>query len=206
MDKIQAALPTPAPLLIVVSGYSGVGKDSVIKRMRELGYPFDFVVTATSRPPRPGEVPGVDYQFITEAEFQEMVRQDGFLEHATVYGQSYGVPKAQVQRAMQSGHDVILRVDVQGAATIRELVPNALLIFLSTSSEAELIERLKARRTETPDALQKRIDTIERETEYVPLFDYVVINRHSKLDDAVAHIQAIITAEKLRVHPRVARI
>lgn len=206
MDKIQAALPAPTPLLIVISGYSGVGKDTVIKRMKELGHPFHFVVTSTSRPPRPGEVPGVDYYFYSPQEFEAILNSGGFLEHAIVYGEFKGVPRMQVREAMASGKDVIMRLDVQGAASIREMVPDALLIFLSTGSEGELAGRLRARRTETEETLRRRLDKIEEEAKQIPLFDYVVINRHCSLDDTVAQIQAIITAEKHRVKPRVARI
>ena len=206
MDKIQAALPAPTPLLIVISGYSGVGKDTVIKRMKEMGHPFHFVVTATSRPPRQGEVPGVDYYFLSEQEFEATLRCGEFLEHAMVYGEHKGVPKSQVREAMASGQDVIMRLDVQGAATIRQMVPDALLVFLSTASEEELVGRLRARRTETEQSLRRRLTKIEEEAKQMSLFDYVVINRDGKLDDTVAQIQAIITAEKHRVNPRVARI
>lgn len=206
MDKIQAALPASPPLLIVISGYSGAGKDSVIKRLKDLGYPFHFVVTATSRAQRQGEVPGVDYHFLSRCEFSEMLSRDEFLEHALVYGEHYGVPKSQVRDALASGQDAVMRLDVQGAATLRRLVPDALLIFVSTSSEEELIRRLQARRTESPEALRRRLDTIAQEVGYIPLFDYIVINQDGQLDEAVSQIMAIIAAEKCRVRPRVVSI
>ncbi len=206
MDLIQAALPIPAPLLIVISGFSGVGKDSVVKRMAELGYPFHFVITATTRPRRPNEIHGKDYYFLSEAEFLDMLARDEFLEHAVVYGDHKGVPKEQIRQALASGKDVVMRLDVQGAATIRRLVPEALLIFVSTASSEELARRLEARRTETPESLRKRLETVEAEMEYMSIFDYVVINREGRLDEAVARIGAIIAAEKCRVRPRMAQI
>ena len=206
MDKIQAALPAPHPLLIVVSGYSGAGKDSVIKRLQDLGYPLHFVVTATSRAQRQGEVPGIDYHFLSRQDFAAMLSRDEFLEHALVYGEDYGVPKLQVREALSSGQDVVMRLDVQGAATLRKLVPDALLIFISTASEDELIRRLQARRTESPEALRRRLDTIAQEIAYISVFDYVVINRDGQLDEAVSQILAIISTEKCRVRPRVVSI
>jgi len=192
----------PQPLLIVLSGPSGAGKDRVLARMKELGYPFHFVVTVTTRPKRPGEVDGVDYHFVSEAEFAEMLEAGELLEHAVVYGQHKGVPKEEVRRALASGKDVIMRIDVQGAATIRRLVPEAVLIFLTASSEEELIRRLKKRKTETPEELERRIATVREEMKRLPEFDYVVVNRDGALDEAVRTIAAIITAEKCRVRQR----
>jgi guanylate kinase len=202
MDPIQSLLPVPSPLLIVISGPSGVGKDSVVKRMTELGLPFHFVVTATTRLPRPGEMPGVDYHFFSENDFREMVARGEFLEHAIVYGEYKGIPKFQVREALASGEDVVMRLDVQGAATIRKIAPEALLIFISTATEDELIRRLKARRTETPEALRKRIVTVKEEMNRLPEFDYVVINREHQLDATVEQISAIIKAERCRVRQR----
>ena len=206
MDTIESLLPVPSPLIIVISGPSGVGKDSVVKRMAELGYPFHFVVTATTRPRRPSEVHGVDYYFLSEQEFADMLSRDEFLEHAIVYGEHKGIPKAHIRQALSSGQDVMMRLDVQGAATIRRLVPDALLIFLSTATEAELIKRLEARHTETPETLRKRMATVKEEMKQLPQFDYVVINRDGRLDETVTQIAAIIAAEKCRVRPRMARI
>ncbi len=190
------------PLLVVISGPSGVGKDAAVKRMEEMGYPFHFVVTTTSRPRRPNEVEGVDYHFVSEQEFVERLRQDEFLEHAIVYGQHKGIPKQQVREALASGKDVIMRIDVQGAATIRQLVPEAVFIFLTAPSEEELIRRLKKRKTETPQGLKRRIATAREEMKRLEEFDYVVVNRDCHLDEAVETIAAIITAEKCKVKQR----
>jgi guanylate kinase len=192
----------PQPLLIVLSGPSGVGKDVTLTRMKELGCPFHFVVTATDRPQRPGEVHGVDYYFVSSEEFAAMLERDELLEHAVVYGQSKGIPKPQVREALTSGKDVIMRLDVQGAATVRRIVPDALLIFLMTPSEEELIRRLKERQTESPESLKRRIATAREEMKRLPEFDYVVVNRDGKLDETVEQIMAIITAEKCRVKQR----
>ncbi len=190
------------PLLVVISGPSGVGKDATITRMRAMGHPFHFVVTATARPQRPGEVHGQDYHFVSMEAFTAMIEQDELLEHARVYGEYKGVPKAHVRQALASGQDVIMRVDVQGAATIRELAPDAVLIFLMASSEEELINRLRTRKTESPAGLQKRIATARQEMARIGEFDYIVVNRDHHLDDTVHQIMAIITAEKCRVKQR----
>lgn len=190
------------PLLIVISGPSGVGKDSVVQRMKDRDLPFHFVVTATTRPKRPEEVHGVDYFFLSREEFDRMIEQDELLEHALVYSDYKGIPKQQVRQALASGKDVVMRIDVQGAETIRNLCPEALLIFLSTRSEDELVQRLQARRTENPDELRLRLETIHQELEQVRLFDYYVINAENELDATVDTILAIILAEHQRTNPR----
>jgi guanylate kinase len=192
----------PQPLLIVISGPSGVGKDMTLTRMKELGYPFHFVVTATDRPQRPEEVHGVDYYFVSSEEFAAMLERNELLEHALVYGQNKGIPKPQVREALDSGKDVIMRLDVQGAATVRRIVPDALLIFLMAPSEEELIRRLKERKTESPEGLKRRVATARKEMKRLPEFDYVVVNRDNKLNETVKQIMAIITAEKCRVKQR----
>ena len=167
----------PQPLLIVVSGPAGVGKDSLIQRLKERGCDLHFVMTATDRAPRPGEIHGVDYFFLQTEDFLRMRQEGELLEHAIVYGQHKGIPKQQVRQALASGTDVIMRVDVQGAATVRRLVPEALLIFLTASSEAELEQRLRDRGCDSPEQLEKRIATACQEMRRLGEFDYVVINR-----------------------------
>jgi len=199
-------LERPHPLLVVISGPSAVGKDSVIKRMKELEYPFHFVVTATTRRPREGERHGVDYFFLSEAEFLKSIREGELLEYALVYGQYKGILKEQVRQALASGHDVVMRVDVQGAATVRSLIPDAVLVFLVPGSEEELLSRLRRRGTETEADLGRRIATIRKEMACIPQFDYVVVNRDGELDCAVQRIAAIITAEQCRTKQRVVRL
>jgi len=202
ISEFYARLEAPSPQLVVLSGTSAAGKDSLLQRMKELGFPFHFVVTTTTRPRRPGEVDGVDYHFVSRARFQEMIEGGELLEYALVYGDYKGIPRRQVEEALQSGKDVMLRIDVQGAATIRRLVLEAVLIFLTASSEEELIQRLRARKTEDPDELARRIATAREELKRADEFDYVVVNRDDGLDEAVAQVQAIIQAEKCRVKRR----
>ena len=190
------------PLLVVISGASAVGKDAVIRRMAELGHPFCFVVTATTRPRREEEIDGRDYLFLTEHEFLRMIDQDEFLEHALVYGYHKGIPKQHVREALAGGHDVIMRVDVQGAATVHHLVPQAVLIFMITSSEEELLGRLKTRGTESMEELALRIEMIREEMDRLEDFDYIAVNADGMLDDAVEEIACIIRAEKCRVRQR----
>lgn len=190
------------PLLVVISGPSGVGKDMTLTRMKELGYPFYFVVTATTRPKRPDEIHGQDYFFVSKSKFAEMIEQEELLEYAVVYGDYKGIPKAQVRRALTSGKDVIMRIDVQGATTIRRLVPEAVLIYLSAESEEALVRRLRERKTEPEEQLKLRIATARQEMKRLDIFDYVVINAEDKLDETCHKIAAIITAEKSRVVQR----
>lgn len=196
---------TTHPLLVVISGPAGVGKDAVLNSLRRWEHPLHFVVTATDRPPRPGEVHGVDYFFHTPAEFERMIEQDELLEHALVYGQHKGIPKQQVREAIASGKDVIMRLDVQGAATVRRIAPEALLIFLFASKE-ELIQRMEKRDSDTAEQIERRLAEYEQEMSYLPDFDYVVVNRQNQLRQAVAQVKAIIQAEHCRVKPRVVRL
>jgi guanylate kinase len=193
--------PAP-PILVVLSGPSGVGKDSILMRMRDVGFPFHFVVTATSRPMRPGERNGYDYHFVNEDEFKQMIDAGELLEWAEVYGHYKGIPKCEVRQALQSGRDVILRIDVQGASTIKQLAPDAVFVFLAPGNFDELRNRLQWRRTESPDQMERRLQMARREMEALDEFDYVVVNREDHLDDAVGQIRAIIVAEKHRVRPR----
>ncbi len=194
--------PPRQPLLVVISGPSGVGKDTVLQRMKERRMPFHFVVTATTRPPRPGEVNGRDYFFISNDEFAEMIEHHELLEWARVYNDYKGIPKQQVRDALASGKDVIMRLDVQGAATVRALSPDAVLIFLAPGSEEELVHRLRERKTETPEGLKLRIATARRELDRMKEFDYCVVNRDMSLEATVDQIIAIIEAEHSRVNPR----
>jgi len=194
--------PPSKPLLIILSGLSGVGKDAVLSRLKHSKFPLEFITTVTTRPPRPDEKNGVHYHFISEERFQEMVDRRELLEWATVYGHHYGPPREPVRQTLQDGKDVVIKVDVQGAATIKKIVPQAVFIFLATSSLEEVGERLQKRGTETTADLEIRLKTAAEEMETLPMFDYLVINRQGELDRAVADIEAIITAEKCRVKPR----
>ena len=196
-------MSSAAPLLVVISGPSGVGKDAVLSCLRERGVPAHFTVTATTRPKR--EVNPADHQFLrflSEAEFDRLLAQDGLLEHAQVYGYRYGVPKAQVSEALAAGKDVIMRVDVQGAATIKRLVPAALLIFLASPSIEELEARLRSRGLDDPNVIQRRLDAAARELGEQSRFDYVVVNERDQLEKATDRVLEIMATERRRAGRR----
>lgn len=194
--------PASTPLLIVLSGPSGVGKDAVLSRMQELGCPHHFTITATTRARRPAERDGEDYIFLTADEFQDLLRTDGLLEHAEVFGNHYGVPKSQVTEALGRGQDVILKIDVQGADTIRSICPEALFIFLAPPDIDELRRRLQERNTESEEAFELRLRTASSELKKAELFDYVVVNERDGLDRAAKEIEDIIAREKRRLPAR----
>ena len=202
MPQIPDASSAP-PLLVVLSGPSGVGKDAALDALKLLDRPWRFVITATTRPQRPGEQDGVDYIFLETAAFLKMKERDDLLECAQVYDYWYGVPRNQVRQGLRDGKDVILKVDVQGADTVRELAPEALFIFMIPSSLDELKSRLTKRETETPSQVALRLSNAHSELGRVGEFDYRVVNREGQLEQAVAEIDAIITAEKCRTRPRV---
>lgn len=188
------------PLLLVLSGPSGVGKDAVLSRMRERKYPLEYIITVTTRHRRAGERDGGDYHFISGQKFQAMVKAEELLEWAEVYGNGYGVPRAPVKQALDSGRDTVVKVDIQGAATFKKILPQAVFIFLMPPSKDELMLRLKNRHTESAVDLDLRARTAESELEQVSFFDYVVYSRRDEIDRAVSDIGAIITAEKCRVN------
>jgi len=190
--------PSRHPLLVVISGPSGVGKDFLLDRLKARGGSYHFAVTATTRPPRPDEVDGRHYHFLTPQRFEEMLAAGGLLENAVVYGERYGVPKAEVREALARGQDVVVRTDVQGAATIKGAVPQAVTIFLAPTSIAELEERLRLRGADSEEQLRLRLATARREMDAACHFDHVVVNAEGKLEEAVAEVERIIAAEKER--------
>lgn len=186
------------PLLIVLSGPSGVGKDAALNQLRKLDRPWHFVVTATTRTIRPGETDGVDYIFLDEPTFLGMKDRNEFVECAQVYGRWYGVPRSQVTSGLEAGKDVILKIDVQGAATVRKMAPNALFLFMVPGSFEELQDRLAQRMTESTPEMEFRLKTAADELSQASQFDRQVVNSKDNLRQAVSDIDATIAAEKRR--------
>ena len=175
-----------------------MGKDVALAELRKLDRPWHFVVTATTRPIRPGERDGIDYIFLDEPTFLRMKSQGEFVEHAQVYGRWYGVPRSQVAEGLEAGKDVILKIDVQGAATVKKMAPDALFIFMMPGSMDELKDRLSQRMTESTPDMELRLKTATEEMKQASQFNHLVVNRTDKLDKAVADIDAAIAAEKRR--------
>jgi len=192
----------PQPLLIVISGTSGVGKDAVLCGLKQRKLPLHFVVTATSRPPRASEVEGVDYFFLTREDFERRIANGEFIEATMVYSDWKGIPRWQIDDALRSGKDVVLRVDVQGAMKLRKLYPEAVLIFLIPESVDEWYSRLLKRNTDTQDELAVRLQTAHKEVAQIGEFDYVVMNARDLLEKAVDDIIQIINSEHHKVHHR----
>jgi len=202
MDSASFQSAPPPNLLLVISGSSGAGKDTVIERMKQLRLPLAHVVTATTRQQRPSEIDGIHYHFLTVERFQQMVEQGEMLEWANVYHNYYGVPKFAVIEALKSGKDVVVKVDVQGAATLRREVAGAILIFIRPPSMEELERRLRTRKSESAEQMAVRLGKAVSEYGQLSLFDYVLTNHADRLDEVVEQVEAIITAEKLKVNPR----
>lgn len=204
---LKAGLPSGAYEVVrgrvfILSGPSGVGKDSVTNVLKAEGFPLGFCVTATTRPPRPGEVNGVSYYFLDETTFHRMRAEDELLEWALVHDRYYGIPRWQVREGLRGGNDIMITVDVQGGETLRRKLPGAVFIFLAPPRLEDLLPRLMKRGTEDPDEVRKRLRNAEREMEQWPRYDYLVLNHADRLDEAVASIKAVITAERHRVNPR----
>ena len=197
-----AFFPPNKPLLIVLSGPSGAGKDTILSQLKKSGYPIEFITTLTTRPRRAREKDKVSYHFVSVETFKQMIAGNELLEWASVYGNWYGVPREPIKRGLESGRDALVKVDVQGAATIKKILPQAVLICVVPSSLAELSARLRERHSESPFDLALRLKTADDEMKQLPLFDYVIVNEQGKLDQAVSAVVAIITAEKHRAFPR----
>ena len=186
------------PLLVVISGPSGVGKDAVLDVLKARGRPYHFAVTATTRPPRGVEMDNRDYFFLTPHRFEEMAATGELLEHALVYGHRYGVPKGPVRQALAGGRDVLMRTDVQGAASIKGAVPQAVTVFLTPGSLSELEERLRRRATDSEETLRRRLAVARREMDAAGHFDYIVVNAEGRLEEAADEVERIIAAERAR--------
>lgn len=191
------------PIVVVISGPSGVGKDVMIERMIEsdrIG--FHFTITATTRQPRPGESDGVNHYFVTVDDFLNLISDDNLLEWAQVYGNYYGVPKQQVRDALTDGNHVIIRVDVQGANRLKEIIPEALTIFINPPSLDVLKNHLTKRGVDTKTEMTKRLAAATEEISQASLFDFTVTNEEDRLDHTVSQVVGIIESESQRIPPR----
>lgn len=186
-------------MLIVISGFSGVGKGTAAKRLVEK-YGYSLSVSATTRAPRPGEVAGREYYFKTVEEFRNLIDYNGFIEYAQYVENYYGTPRAYVEKELAAGHNVILEIEVDGALQIKEQYPEAILIFISANSAKELKERLTGRGTEDPDVIEKRMNRAKEEAHSILNYEYFVINQNGKLEQCVDEIHAIVTARKQEIH------
>ena len=184
-------------MLIVLSGPSGVGKDTLLQRLEEVCPRIERCVTYTTRAPRPGEVPGVDYNFISAEEFRRMIEEGKFLEYAQVHLDLYGSPLSSVAEIREDGNDAILKIDVQGGLTVKQRIPDAIMIFVAPPSMEELERRLRARYTDSEEAVIKRLEDARKELEQIPMYDYVVVN--DDIESAVDKLRCIVTAERSRV-------
>ncbi|MDQ6720359.1 MAG: guanylate kinase [Candidatus Dormibacteraeota bacterium] len=177
-------------LLVVISGPSGVGKDTIIQRLLELDPNLKYSVSCTTRAPRPGEVDGVNYSFVSRERFEELLAQGHFLEHASYDGNLYGTPAAPVEAARAAGQDIVLKIEVQGALQVRKRAPDAIFIFIAPPTNEELARRQELRSSETRQDMTERRRIAEKEMTYARDYDHVVVN--DDLDRAVADVLAII--------------
>ena len=201
-EQLTLQLPPQQGLLFVLSAPSGTGKDTVIQALKEQGMDFYLVASVTTRAPRPGESDGNPYHFISQEEFDSLVAHDELLEHAKVHGNWYGQPRRPIRDNLQAGRDVLLKIDVQGAATIRSKVPQAVFIFLIPDSLDELAARLSNRKTETEAERHQRLTDARTELAQQHWYEYLIVNRHGHLQEAVDKLRAIILAEHCRISPR----
>lgn len=183
--------------MLVVSGPSGSGKDSVIAALRMLEPEVAYCVSVTTRAPRPGEIEGVHYHFMSREQFTASAQAGGFIETREYAGNLYGTPKAFVEETLRSGRDLVMKPEVNGAKRIKELYPKAVLVFLTVSSEDELLRRLEARRADRPADIAARLETARAEANAIQDYDYLIVN--DEFDVAVVQLRAILTAEALKV-------
>ncbi|MCJ7711645.1 MAG: guanylate kinase [Chloroflexi bacterium] len=204
----EALLGAPGALLVIISGPSGVGKDTIIEALAERPRDPDFhyVVTCTTRAQRPGEIPGVSYQFLTPEAFHALRVSGELLEANEVHGNWYGTPRREVADALAEGHDVILKIDVQGASVVKQRVPDALLVFIVPPSLEALFQRLRSRATETADELGIRQRNAAIELARQGDYDRVVVNETGEIERTAAEIEAVVEQEKRHHADRQIRI
>ncbi|MEO7021577.1 MAG: guanylate kinase [Ktedonobacteraceae bacterium] len=194
--------PTRQGLLFVLSAPSGAGKDTIIQALQNQGADFFVVPSVTTRAPRPGESEGKPYYFVDYERFQRMVADNELLEHALVHGNWYGQPRQPIRDNLSAGRDVLLKIDVQGATTVRHFIPQAIFLFLHPGSSEELVHRLTARSTETAEELQQRLSNAQIELAEQHWYDYLIFNHRGRIQEAVDDLRAIMRAEHCRVTPR----
>lgn len=193
----MSSAPSPRrPLLVVLSGPSGAGKDALLDEMERRGHNFHRVVTCTTRAPRENERDGVDYYFLPRAEFEELIAAGGLLEHATVYGEYYGVPAQQVLDELAAGRDVFVRTDVQGAASIKKLMPDAVLVFIAPSSLDEIESRIRERGADDEARVQRRLATARSEMARAADFDHVIVNAPGELAATADRLAEVLAAAR----------
>ncbi|MCR5102690.1 MAG: guanylate kinase [Butyrivibrio sp.] len=181
-------------LLVVISGFSGTGKGTLVKEIMKKYDNYSLSVSMTTRSPRTGEVDGVDYHFVTNDEFEKLIKEDGFIEHAGYCDHYYGTPKKFVENELNNGRDVILEIEMQGALQVKEKYPETLLLFVTPPSITELERRLRGRGTETEEVIMKRLSRAKEEAVYMDKYDYLIIN--DKLDECVTEMNDIINAAR----------
>ena len=184
-------------LLIVVSGASGTGKGTVCKKILTDLPEVAYSISATTRTPRPGEVDGREYYFLSVDDFKAWIADEKFLEYAEVYGNFYGTPLNKIEERLNRGEDILLEIDVQGALNVKRKCPEGIYIFLLPPSLEELKRRIEGRGTESPESLSRRLKNAVAEIKIGLEYDYVVVN--DSVDEAVAEIKSILTAERLKV-------
>lgn len=183
-------------ICFVLSGPSGIGKDTVLRHLSK-DFPINKVVTATTRSPRENETDGVDYDFLTKEDFQQKIRENYFLEYAEFSGNFYGTPKKNVEKLLNEGKNALLKIEVQGAVNVKKLLPEALLIFLAPPSISLLEERLRHRNTDSEEDIQKRLKTAEKELEYIKYYDYLLINENSM--ESAKILKNILTSQSYKI-------
>jgi len=183
--------------LLVVSGPSGAGKGSISKRIVAEVDDLIYSISMTTRAPRPDEIDGKNYYFVSHEQFEKTIEENGFLEYAKVYGEYYGTPRSKVMQYLEEGKDVVLEIDIQGAMNIRKSYPKGVLIFILPPSMAELRKRITGRGSETKSDIELRLGEALKEIAYIDKYDYCVVN--GDLDEAVSRVKAIIIAEHSRV-------
>ncbi|MBP2652924.1 MAG: gmk 2 [Firmicutes bacterium] len=184
-------------ILIVLSGPSGTGKGTICKELLQNYSNINYSISTTTRSPRAGEVNGVNYWFIAQEEFQSMVKNDELLEWAEVYGNYYGTPRRYVADLLDSGKDVVLEIDTQGAMQVKAKFPQGVFIYIVPPSIDELANRIYKRGSDSPEAIEKRLGCVRNELTCAYRYNYIVVN--DQIAEATAKISAIINAEKCRV-------